>query len=100
MSKKKSSSLPVIVFSILAVVWAIMVVVFYESLSAAEEERDRLAALEAEKSEELAKLKREVEHLRTYTDKMLKDSEFVQQEARERLGVAVEGEVVIRAEGN
>lgn len=100
MSRKKPSSLPIIIFSILAVTWAVTVVIFYESLSAAEEERDRLAAIEAEKTEELERLRREAEHLRTYTDKMLKDSEFVQQEARERLGLAVEGEVVIRAEGN
>lgn len=100
MAKKKSSSVSVVVFGVLAVLWAAEVVFFYESLERAKDERDYMTALEAEKAEKLAELKSEAAHLQKYTHKLINDPEFVEQEARERLGGAVEGEVVIRAEGN
>lgn len=100
MSKKKSSSLPVVVFAVLAVLWGVEVVFFYESLDRAREERDRLAAQAEKDAAELSELKREVNYLDKYTKKLLTDPEFLAREARERLGAASEDEIVIRAEGH
>lgn len=98
--KKKSGLAPVVVFGVLCVVWGFEVFFFNESLTRAEEERDRLSAQAKEKTVEYAMLKREAEQLREYTHKMTSDPEFIALEARRRLGVAGEGEIVIRAEGD
>ena len=102
--KKKSDALVVPLFCVLALGWAAMVFFFSEKLAAAEEERDRLVEQEKEKSVELEKLRREAARLREYTDRLLKDPEFVERfverEARERIGVGGAGEIVIRAEGH
>ncbi len=96
--KKKSGSLPVIIFAVLAVLWGVEVLFFYDSLDAAKEERDRLIVLEREKAEEKARLERRAQELREYTGKMLKDREFIEKEAREITGGVVPGEIVIRPE--
>lgn len=98
MAKKKNNSVPVFVFAALMILWGVEFFVFYENLSDAEEERDRLAQLEAEKSAHHEALKREAGLLQTYTGKMLSDPEFLEQEARERLNLGSEGEIVIRPE--
>ena len=100
MGRKKSSSVSVFVFAALALLWGGEVLFFYDRVASAEEERDRLAALERERAEERDRLAREAERLRKYTNKLLKGGEFVEREARETLGGAVEGEIVIRAEEN
>ncbi|MGN0860906.1 MAG: hypothetical protein ACI4P3_03325 [Candidatus Spyradosoma sp.] len=100
MGRKKSSSLSVVVFAALALLWGVEVLFFYDRVASAEEERDRLASLERERAEERDRLSREAERLRKYTNKLLKGGEFVEREARETLGGAVEGEIVIRAEEN
>ena len=97
-AKKKSGSLSVIIFAALAIFWGVEVLFFYDNLDSAMEERDRLVAQEQEKAEEKARLERRVQELRAYTDKMLKDRGFIEKEAREIIGGAVEGEVVIRPE--
>lgn len=99
MPKKKNSYAPIAVFAVLLVLWGAEVVFFSESLSAAEEARDRLAEQEKEKAEQHAALEREAKHLREYTNRMIGDSEFIGREARARLGVAGDGEIVIRPEG-
>ncbi len=99
-AKKKTSSVSVWIFAALALLWGGEVLFFCERVASAEEERDRLAAAEREKAEERERLRREAECLREYTHRLLKDGEFVEREARETLGRAVEGEVIIRAEEN
>ena len=96
--KKKNSSVSIIVFAVLAVLWGVEIIFFYESLDRAQEERDRLIEQERAKAEERAQFERRAEELREYTDRMIKDPEFVGTEAREITGGAVEGEVVIRPE--
>lgn len=100
MTIKKNGSAPVILFGVLCLVWAVEFFFFCESLSRAEDERDRLIAQEKETSEECARLKREADVLQEYTSRMASDTEFVQQSAREILGVAQSGEIIIRAEGD
>lgn len=97
--KKKNSSVSVIIFAALAVFWGVEILFFYESLDSAKEERDRLIAREQEKVAERECLARRAMELREYTDKMLKDSEFIGKEAREITGGAVEGEIVVRPDG-
>ena len=98
--KKKSDALVVPLFGVLAGGGAAMVFVFAEKRAGGEEGRDRLVEQEKEKSVELEKLRREAARLREYTDRLLKDPEFVEREARERIGVGGAGEIVIRAEGH
>ncbi|MBQ8445781.1 MAG: hypothetical protein IJX22_05300 [Opitutales bacterium] len=98
LSKKKTGSVPVVVFAVLAVLWGAEVLFFYETLDSATEERDRLIALEEEKAAEREELERRVQELQHYTDIMLKDADFIEKEAREITGGAVEGEIIIRPE--
>ncbi len=100
MPAKKSSSLSVWIFAALALLWGVEVLFFYNRVASAEEERDRLALSEQEKSELRERLRREAGRLREYTNRLLSDGEFVEREARETLGWASEGEIVIRAEEN
>jgi cell division protein FtsB len=70
-------------------------------LSSYREETERLGALrdtEKQKRENLNKL--EAERLRTtlFLDRFTRDPEFVNDQARERLGVAAPGELVIRVD--
>lgn len=97
-SKKKTGSVPVVVFTVLAVLWGAEVLFFYETLDSATEERDRLVALEEEKAAERELLERRVQELQHYTDIMLKDTDFIEKEAREITGGAVNGEIIIRPE--
>jgi len=66
------------------------------------EETERLEALgvtERQKKAQLDALERQREQTARYIERMGRDPEFVQDQARERLGVAKEGEIVIRIEG-
>lgn len=100
MAAKKNSYTPIVVFAVLVILWAVEMVLFSENLTSAEEARDRMAAQEEEKTEQYAELEREAKHLREYTNRMINDEEFIGQEARARLGVAEEGEIVVRPEGH
>ncbi len=100
MPAKKSSSLSVWIFAALALLWGGEVLFFYNRVASAEEERDRLALLEREKAETRERLRRDAGQLREYTHRLLKGGELVEREARETLGWASEGEIVIRAEEN
>ncbi|MBE6400450.1 MAG: hypothetical protein E7037_00220 [Verrucomicrobia bacterium] len=99
MPPKKNNTVSVVVFAVLAVLWGVEIIFFYESLDRAQEERDRLVEQERVKAEERAQFERRAEELREYTDRMIKDPDFVGAEAREITGGAVEGEVVIRPDG-
>lgn len=96
--KKRFGSLPVVVFAALSVLWGVEVLFFYDILDSATEERDRLVAREQEKVAEKERLERRFRELDDYTTKMIRDSEFVGKEAREILGGAEAGEIVIRPE--
>lgn len=100
MTIKKNGSAPVILFGVLCFAWAVEFFFFSESLSRAEDERDRLVAREKETSEECARLKRKAGELQEYKRRMTGEPEFVQQSAREILGAAQSGEIIIRAEGD
>jgi hypothetical protein len=54
---------------------------------------------ERQKKAQLDALERQREQTARYIERMGRDPEFVQDQARERLGVAKEGEIVIRIEG-
>ncbi|MGA0133711.1 MAG: FtsB family cell division protein [Opitutales bacterium] len=63
---------------------------------------DRLAALrasEAQKEQSLAAVERARLQTDRYINRFSTDQEFVRDQARERLGVAAPGEIVIRLEG-
>jgi len=96
---KKKIDYTLLVFGIFATLWVILVVLLSGSIEESEEELVRLETLENEKNAEKARLDLEVRHLRDYTNKMLNDGEFIADEARGRLGLAEEGEVVVRPEG-
>jgi cell division protein FtsB len=72
------------------------------TISTYAEENERLEALgvtERQKKAQLDALERQREQTARYIERMGRDPEFVQDQARERLGVAKEGEIVIRIEG-
>lgn len=100
MAKKKAADYMVLFFVVFAVVWVVIVVVFSGSIEESEAELERLSALKEEKNAEKEQLSLESKHLRDYTDKMLNDGDFIADEARGRLGLAEEGEVVVRPNGH
>jgi cell division protein FtsB len=86
-------------------VWA-SVLLFFGVLgfvySTYQSEQERLAALQAneeQKEKNFNSLERQREQTARYIDRFSRDPEFVRDQARERLGVAEEGEVVIRVDG-
>ncbi|MFM7209445.1 MAG: FtsB family cell division protein [Verrucomicrobiota bacterium] len=67
------------------------------------DESDQLAALrasEAQKEQANAALERTRVQTERYINRFTTDPEFVRDQARERLGVAESGEIVIRLEGS
>lgn len=67
-----------------------------------QEEEARLATMHAQEQQKEATfnaLERQREQTARYIDRFTRDAEFVRDQARERLGVAEPGEVVIRLEG-
>jgi len=96
---KKKTDYTLLVFGVFAALWVILVVLLSGSIEESEEELVRLETQEKEKNAEKERLNLEVRHLRDYTDKMLNDGDFIADEARGRLGLAEEGEVVVRPEG-
>lgn len=87
------------------VLWAVFFLfcsVLAFTVSTYSEETERLEALglsERQKNSQLTALERQREQTSRYIERMSRDPEFVQDQARERLGVAKEGEIVIRIEG-
>ena len=87
------------------VLWAVFFLfcaVLAFTLSTYADETERLEALglsERQKKAQLDALERQREQTARYIERMGRDPEFVQDQARERLGVAKEGEIVIRIEG-
>lgn len=67
-----------------------------------QDEEERLATMrlaERRKEESFNALERQREQTARYIDRFTRDPEFVRDQARERLGVAEPGEVVIRLDG-
>jgi cell division protein FtsB len=67
-----------------------------------QEEEERLATMrlaERRKEDNFNALERQREQTARYIDRFTRDPEFVRDQARERLGVAEAGEVVIRLDG-
>ncbi len=87
------------------ILWAVFflfLAVLAFTLSTYADETERLEALglsERQKKAQLDALERQREQTARYIERMGRDPEFVQDQARERLGVAKEGEIVIRIEG-
>ena len=87
------------------ILWAVFflfLAVLAFTLSTYADETERLEALglsERQKKAQLDALERQREQTARYSERMGRDPEFVQDQARERLGVAKEGEIVIRIEG-
>lgn len=72
------------------------------ALSTYSTEEDRVAALredEARKEKAFVQIERQREQTSRYIERFTRDQEFVRDQARERLGVAESGEVVIRVDG-
>ncbi|MEI6121285.1 MAG: septum formation initiator family protein [Opitutae bacterium] len=66
-------------------------------------EEDRLKALqgnEEQKQKTYSTIERQREQTQRYIERYDRDPEFVRDQARERLGVATEGEIVIRLDPN
>ena len=87
-------------------VWA-SVLLFFGVLcfvySTYQSEEDRLKALqdnEDQKQKILSTIERQREQTQRYIERYDSDPEFVRDQARERLGVATEGEIVIRLDPN
>lgn len=87
------------------ILWSLLLglcVVAAAVLSTHSEESDRLAAMrasEAQKEQALASIDRSRIQTERYINRFGTDQEFVRDQARERLGVAEPGEIVIRLEG-
>ncbi len=87
------------------ILWSLLLflcVVTAGVLSTHSDESDRLDALrasEAQKEQALAGLERTRVQTERYINRFSTDQEFVRDQARERLGVAEPGEIVIRLEG-
>ena len=72
------------------------------SISTYQAEEERVAALrddEARKEKLFVQIERQREQTSRYIERFTRDQEFVRDQARERLGVADSGEVVIRVDG-
>lgn len=66
-------------------------------------EEERLKALqnnEEQKQKKYSTIERQREQTQRYIERYDRDPEFVRDQARERLGVATEGEIVIRLDPN
>lgn len=87
------------------ILWSLILflcVVTAAVLSTHSDESDRLAALrasESQKEQANAALERTRVQTERYINRFSTDPEFVRDQARERLGVAEPGEIVIRLEG-
>ncbi|NBX35509.1 hypothetical protein EBR16_09175 [bacterium] len=102
MESVETSSNPQTEKLVLWVVFFLFCAVLAFTLSTYSEETERLEALglsERQKKAQLDGLERQREQTARYIERMGRDPEFVQDQARERLGVAKEGEIVIRIEG-
>ena len=102
MESVETSSNPQTEKPVLWVVFFLFCAVLAFTLSTYSEETERLEALglsERQKKAQLDALERQREQTARYIERMGRDPEFVQDQARERLGVAKEGEIVIRIEG-
>ena len=102
MESAETSSNPQTEKLVLWVVFFLFCAVLAFTLSTYSEETERLEALglsERQKKAQLDGLERQREQTARYIERMGRDPEFVQDQARERLGVAKEGEIVIRIEG-
>jgi cell division protein FtsB len=67
-----------------------------------QDEEERLAAMrlnEKQKEDTFNAIERQRDQTARYIDRFTRDPEFVRDQARERLGVAESGEVVIRLDG-
>jgi cell division protein FtsB len=88
------------------ILWSLILllcVVTAAVLSTHSDETDRLAALrasEVQKEQANAALERTRVQTERYINRFTTDPEFVRDQARERLGVAESGEIVIRLEGS
>jgi cell division protein FtsB len=102
MESAEPSSNPQTEKLVLWLVFFLFCAVLAFTLSTYAEENERLEALgvtERQKKAQLDALERQREQTARYIERMGRDPEFVQDQARERLGVAKEGEIVIRIEG-
>ena len=89
-----------IAFVILIIAWGAELVFFYNKIDDVKETCAAMAQKEAETAERLKEMERIAAYNKNYIDQLLKNREFLEMEARSRLGVAVPGEVVIREENS
>lgn len=98
MARVKKSSNVLIVFVVCLIFLAIETIIFYEKISAAQEEREAMREVAKQRAEKLQALEEQLEYYKSYVDRVIGDPEFMEREMRSRLGYVQEGEVVIREE--
>lgn len=98
MSRTSKTGNVLIIFVVCLIFLAIETIIFYEKISAAQEEREAMRELAKQRDEKLRELEERLEYYKRYVDHVIGNSEFMDREMRSRLGYVQEDEIVIREE--